>query len=482
MSPVTIHTLSTLLVKLLLIGFSYVFVTTTIGTTNGACERGMRIRSEDTQKIKYADQILFPSPIFDTTAIYGSPLSTTSGSPSKLGRKCESYDGVPGICIPSAECSVFIHFLYQMYSQRIIQCGTPSLICCPDRKLEKITETTVTPIDVEPDRPSTSMSDTSRLSGISGKPSPTSGSPTNQGQTADFKTTSIPISSIGPSKPFDFTDDEAQNICGVLPEEFNEPSQNKELNATNLWPWIVSIGYRHQNGTIEWICLGSLITTEYILSAAHCFQRSPNVVAIGSALLGRMTGQKNEDLHTIGSIFTHEKFTLPNMYKNIGLGRLTSSVRVTSKIIPVCFPFLAGVLDILQFVGSKAKTIAFETRGNPEFGVTCHTEQYRILNNSQCARVFAAQKAQIIKRFPFGVRGENMCGLNRNTTACQAPGAPLVILDRASESYVQIGISTGDPTCSELKRSIVTFTRLNSFSSWVRDRVGQFPTPPPCYF
>lgn len=63
----------------------------------------------------------------------------------------------------------------------------------------------------------------------------------------------------------------------------------------------------------------------------------------------------------------------------------------------------------------------------------------------------------------------------------QAPGAPAIIYDRASESYVLIGISSGDPTCNELKRQIVTFTRVNAFSSWVRDRVKKLPIPPPCY-
>ncbi len=41
-------------------------------------------------------------------------------------------------------------------------------------------------------------------------------------------------------------------------------------NVLNLQ---VSIGRRDQNGKIAWFCLGSLITEEFILTAAICLER-----------------------------------------------------------------------------------------------------------------------------------------------------------------------------------------------------------------
>lgn len=72
---------------------------------------------------------------------------------------------------------------------------------------------------------------------------------------------------------------------------------------------------------------------------------------------------RNVDIREISQVLRHEKFIMPNLYKNIGLVQISSPIFVTQSQLPVCFPFLASVLDIIQFIGMKGKTIGFNIPG-----------------------------------------------------------------------------------------------------------------------
>ena len=53
-------------------------------------------------------------------------------------------------------------------------------------------------------------------------------------------------------------------------------------------------------------------------------------------------------------------------------------------------------------------------------GVKFDVEEYRILNNTQCVKVFTKQYHQTGKRFPYGIKNDNMCGIQRNPASlCQ---------------------------------------------------------------
>lgn len=71
--------------------------------------------------------------------------------------------------------------------------------------------------------------------------------------------------------------------------------------------------------------------------------------------------ERNKNIQELISIDFHEKF-VPSLasYRNIGLLRLKHPIFVTTQRIPICFPFLAGVLDIIPFNEFKVSTIGFD--------------------------------------------------------------------------------------------------------------------------
>ena len=69
--------------------------------------------------------------------------------------------------------------------------------------------------------------------------------------------------------------------CGIVPQ-----AQGRITGGSNSdpgqWPWQVSINY---NG--EHVCGGSLVSDQWVLSAAHCFPRYHLVGAAGWQGVGR---------------------------------------------------------------------------------------------------------------------------------------------------------------------------------------------------
>uniref|UniRef100_A0A6I8RH61 Serine protease 36 n=1 Tax=Xenopus tropicalis TaxID=8364 RepID=A0A6I8RH61_XENTR len=88
------------------------------------------------------------------------------------------------------------------------------------------------------------------------------------------------------------------------------------------WPWQVSLRYRGFH-----ICGGSVIGTQWILTAAHCF---------GNWL--PWTGYPNEITYTVDRIIVNPQYNSSTLFGDIALIRLTSPITYTKYILPVCLP------------------------------------------------------------------------------------------------------------------------------------------------
>nr|XP_051708491.1 polyserase-2 isoform X4 [Oryctolagus cuniculus] len=98
------------------------------------------------------------------------------------------------------------------------------------------------------------------------------------------------------------------------------------------WPWQVSlrIGYSH-------FCGGSLITSRWVLSAAHCILRYADyMVQLGDRMLD---GSSEQALMVpVQKIIIHKDFEAASLTHDLALLRLAYSVNFSSYIQPVCLP------------------------------------------------------------------------------------------------------------------------------------------------
>ncbi|KAM7374843.1 hypothetical protein PAMP_007478 [Pampus punctatissimus] len=110
------------------------------------------------------------------------------------------------------------------------------------------------------------------------------------------------------------------------------------------WPWQVSLQIYGQH-----ICGGSIISTHWIVSAAHCFETYSDpemwTVHSGDVSLNQMS---YEDGKTVRKIISHEKFDRVTNNNDIALLKLDTPLTFTQTVKPVCLPNIAVDLSAGQ--------------------------------------------------------------------------------------------------------------------------------------
>lgn len=244
-----------------------------------------------------------------------------------------------------------------------------------------------------------------------------------------------------------------------------------ETAKMGAWPWIVSI---YEEGMVR--CGGMIISEEYILTAAHCFEQQDPAkfsIVVGDHVVMTDVESSHGVEHKFDRIWIHKKYNkYPiNSYEidpaapfDIALVKIRGKIKFTNYVQPICLPeqderfstykeyklacYAAGWGDTNDFftplytLQEIRQEIVPYKRCKGQWGTNIVTNKMAVTRNMIC----------------FGRAGKGTC--------VGDSGGPLMC-KRPDEDWKLAGVTSwGDMACNY---NPSVFTKVSKFVNWIRD-------------
>jgi len=242
--------------------------------------------------------------------------------------------------------------------------------------------------------------------------------------------------------------------CGVTK---NQRIVNGVEAEPGRWPWMVTL----EDGG-SYYCGGSIISSRYVLTAAHCisFKGQKVFVVIGDH-------DKLDDSEAVterikGRAIPHKDYDPNTMDNDVAVIRLNKEIIFSSwpgTVSPVC---LARKKDG-DYPDTDVTATGWGTlwSGGPQASLLMEVS-LRTITNTQCGEDYGYSKSDITDSM--------LCTVMPGKDACQGDsGGPLVTMDQERGRYVQLGVVSWGLGCAE-KDYPGVFARVTRLERWILNK------------
>ncbi|NWU70492.1 CTRL protease, partial [Pterocles burchelli] len=245
--------------------------------------------------------------------------------------------------------------------------------------------------------------------------------------------------------------------CGVPAITPQLHSSERIVNGQNAvpgsWPWQVSL----QTRSGSHFCGGSLISENWVVTAAHCeFNPYAHVVVLGEYDLG--SSAESVQVKTVDRVVTNPSWDPVKLNNDITLLRLSSPAQLGPRVSPVCLaPASLALPNGLQCVTTGwGRT----NPDSPDLAVKLQQATLPLVSSTQCKQYWGNQ-----------ITSSMLCAGGIGASSCQGDsGGPLVY--QSGNVWTLIGIvSWGNTNCNI--RIPAMYARVSQFRNWIDSVVAQ---------
>ncbi|XP_055536991.1 brachyurin-like [Wyeomyia smithii] len=236
----------------------------------------------------------------------------------------------------------------------------------------------------------------------------------------------------------------------------NQRITNGREAAPGQFPYQVALLSQYAESTA--LCGGSILTSNYVLTAAHCVQDALG----GTAILGAHNRMANEDSQQrigfgMSGITLHSEYSPTNLRNDIAVVQLNNPIEFNERVQPVILP---TATDNRTFSGMTGTVSGFgvTSDGSQTASNVVRFTANPIITHATCLETWGSNSSVI--------QEQNMClsGAGGRSTCSGDSGSPLTVV---SDTTLQVGIAsfTSPLGCTIGLPSV--FARISFFREWI---------------